>query len=197
MIKQMLLGTAELHLAKPDLPLLIHGIDGNGASLFSVSVLADLYAQGANIVFLCGYHMARDEFDLQTQSKQDSVVASEGFNPADIASKRVIFIPSDKPELLDQVLKSLSDSDERIIFFKNFDLFDHSVFSAVENLSNLVIMGDIDRCSYKTKVLNQKWATQLYFSIPKTEVKTKVPELEKYKGYLKSDSRKGMVSLVK
>ena len=71
MIKKMLFNERELHFAKSDLPLLIHGDDGYGASLFSVSIMADLYAQGANIVFLCGYDMARDQFVLQTQSKQD------------------------------------------------------------------------------------------------------------------------------
>lgn len=192
----MSLDGVSLHFAKSDLPMLIHGKDVYGASLFSVSVMADLYAQGTNIVFLCGYHMARYEFDLQTQSRQDSVVASEGFNPGEIEGKRVIFIPSDQPELLVQVLGSLSKPDERVIFFKNFDLFDESVFSTVENLSNVVMMGDIDKCTYKSKLVSKSWETQIFFSVPQTEMQMKIPHPEKYKGYMKSNSKNGIVSLI-
>lgn len=196
MIKKMLLNNYDLHFSKADLPLLIHGDDGYGASLFSVSVMADLYAQSANIVFLCGYHMARDEFDLQTQSKQDSVIVREGFEAAALETKRVIYIPSEQPELLQQVLESLGGSNERVVFFKNFDLFDESVFRAVKKLSNVVIMGNIDKCSYENELLDKNWETQIYFSIPETEVQTKIPELEKYTGYLKSSNKEGIVSLV-
>jgi len=195
MLKTMFMDDSELHIANSDLPLLIHGDDGHGASLFSVSVMADLYARGAKLVFLCGYHMARDEFELQTQSKQDSIIVSEDFEAAKVESKRVIFIPSKQPELLRQVLESLSDSDERVVFFKNFDLFDDSVFAVVEKLSNVVVMGNIDNCSYKTELLAKNWVTQVYFSVPQIEVQTKIPELEKYKGYLKSDNKEGVVSL--
>jgi len=196
MIKNMLIDNNDLHFSKLDLPLLIHGDDGYGASLFSVSVMADLYAQGANVVFLCGYHMARDEFDMQTQAKQDSVTVSDGFVAAEVENKRVIFVPSEQPELLRQVLESLGNSDKRIIYLKNFDLFDESIFSAIENLPNLVIMGDIDKCPYKNRLLDKNWATQIFFSSPKTEVQLKIPKLEKYKGFMKSDSKEGIVSLV-
>ncbi|MCA9332818.1 hypothetical protein KDA00_03010 [Candidatus Saccharibacteria bacterium] len=196
MIKKMLIDNNDLHFSQVDLPLLIHGNDGYGASLFSMSVMADLYAQDVNIVFLCGYHMARDEFDLQTQSKQNSVIVDNNFNAQAIMGKRVIFIPSEQPELLGQVLEVLSDSEERVVFFKNFDLFDESVFSAVENLSKLVMMGDIDKCTYRNKLLDKNWATQIYFSMPEIEVQIRIPELEKYKGYLKSNDKEGIVSLV-
>lgn len=196
MIKKILLDDNGLHFSNNDLPLLIHGDDGYGASLFSVSVMADMYAQGANIVFLCGYHMARDEFDLQTQSNQVSVIVSENFEIAELKAKRVIFIPSERPELLGQVLQSLGESDKRIVFIKNFDLFDKSIFSVVENVPNLVMMGNIDECAYKAELLDKSWTTEIYFSVPQTEVQMNIPELKKYKGYLKSNSKEGIVSLI-
>lgn len=196
MIKKMLLNNNDLHFSKADLPLLIHGDDGCGASLFSVSVMADLYTQGADIVFLCGYHMARDEFNLQTQSIRDSTIVSKGFSGAGFKDKRVIFIPSEQPELLGQVLEALGDSNERIVFFKNFDLFDESVFLCVQNLVNVVMMGNIDKCSYKTELLDKNWTTQIFFSKAQSAPQLKIPELEKYKAYLKSDDKDGVVSLV-
>lgn len=196
MIKKMLIDNDELHFSNTDLPLMIHGDDGYGASLFSVSVIADLYEQGASIVFLCGYHMARDEFDLQTQSKKDSIIIGEDFSAQEIEGKRVIFIPSEHPKLLGQMLEALSDSEERVVFFKNFDLFDTNIFSAVENVPNLVMMGNIDKCIYKAKLFNKDWATQILFSMPQTEMHIKAPKLEKYKGFIKSDSKEGIVSLV-
>ncbi len=184
MLKKMLLNGEDLHFSKQNLPLLIHGDDGYGASLFSVSVVADLYAQGANLVFLCGYHMARDEFKEQTQSEDDSI------------DKRVVFIPSEHPELLGDALGSLNDSAERVIFLKNFDLFDEKIFSFVKDLPNLVMMGNIDKCSYAAELLDKRWATQIYFSMPQTTAQTKIPKLEKYKGYLESNDKEGVVSLV-
>ncbi|MCA1806803.1 MAG: hypothetical protein LC687_02905 [Actinobacteria bacterium] len=195
MPKKTLLNAEELHFSKSDLPLMIHGDEGCGASLFSISVVADLYDQGSDLIFLCGYPMARDEFEAQTQSKDDSILVSDNFDVDLIKTKRVIFIPSEQPELLAEVVASLDDSDERIIFYKNFDLFDESVFSVLEDLSNIVMMGNIDIPSHKGKLLNKKWASQLYFSVPQTDVSVDIPALEKYKGYLKSENREGIVTL--
>jgi len=41
MIKKIMLDSKDLHFSKADLPLLIHGDDGYGDSLLSVSVMAD------------------------------------------------------------------------------------------------------------------------------------------------------------
>ena len=73
-MKQILLDGQTISLTKDNLPMLIQGADGNGASLFSVSVIANLYAQGAKLLFLCGYHMARDEFIEQTGAEADTIL---------------------------------------------------------------------------------------------------------------------------
>lgn len=195
MIKKILFQDKDLHFSSTDFPILIHGDDGFGASLFSVCVMADLYEQGANIVFLCGFHMAREEFNQQTHSDQDSILVDDEFTAADIESKRVIFIPSNQPELLAKVLKTLSDTQDRVIFFKNFDLFDKSIYSTLDSLSNVVMMGNIDACAYKKELLDKKWMTQIYFSTPTSNVDLVFPLLEKYNGYLTSDSRAGIVRL--
>ncbi len=175
--------------------MLIHGDDGRGASLFSVSVIADLYDQGSGIIFLCGYHMARDEFDLQTNSKHDAVIIEEGFDPVEVQKKRVIFVPTERSDLLGTVIETVADANERVVFFKNFDLFETSVFKNIENLSSIVLMGNIDKCAFRSDVLGKDWASQVYFSVPQTDVGAKIRSVDKYKGYFFSADKEGVVSV--
>ncbi|MDO8269661.1 MAG: hypothetical protein Q7T54_03260, partial [Candidatus Levybacteria bacterium] len=53
------------HFSESSLPILIHGEDHAGSSLFTISLLADLYIQGSKILFFTGYHFAKDEFIKQ------------------------------------------------------------------------------------------------------------------------------------
>lgn len=195
MTKNILLNDKQFHFSKQNLPLLIHGEDGSGASLFSISCVADLYDQGFNIIFLCGYHMARDEFELQTKSRSESVVLAKNTDADLLRGKRVVSIPSEEPELLEYALKLLGNTHNQVVFFKNFDLFDETVFSAVRNLPSLIMMGNIDSCSYATRLPDKQWMSQVYFSIPETIPNLKIPALEKYKGYLKCGETEGTVSL--
>lgn len=196
MSKKILLNKQAFHFLKDDLPFLIHGDDGHGASLFSVSVMADLYTQGANLLFLCGYHMARDEFITQTDSTEESKLVTKQDEIKGASSKRVIFVAKETPEFFIEMIKTLPDINERIIFFKNFDLFDASVFEVVENLPKLVLMGDIDKCPYKDRLMQKSWVTRAYFSVPNYQPGLKLPELPKYSGYLFSADRQAVVSLV-
>ncbi|MFC1751507.1 hypothetical protein ACFL2V_22310, partial [Pseudomonadota bacterium] len=61
MIKPILLNQSPLSVSKSNLPFLIHGQDGKGASLFTVTLVAHLFKQNHKIIFLSGYPMARDE----------------------------------------------------------------------------------------------------------------------------------------
>ena len=197
MSKKMLLNSQDLHVANSDLPLLIHGAEGNGASLFSVSLVADIYLRGASILFLCGYHMARDEFDGQTNSKGESMLIESKDDIRKIHNQRVIFLGKDHEELLPEVLASLSDSDEseRVVFLKNYELFTESSFESVLNYKLLVLAGDLDECSYRTRILEKSWKTSIYFSKPSINPGVAVPDIQKYTGYFVGQGKRGIVTL--
>lgn len=75
MVKKILLDNNEINFSETDLPILIHGKEhsGAGASLFTVSLMANLYIQGSKMLFLSGYHMARDELLAQVGDENDSI----------------------------------------------------------------------------------------------------------------------------
>src|SRR5688572_20800369 len=64
-MKTIYLDGDELHFGAEDLPVLIHGADSSGASLYTITLAADLYASGTGFLFLCGYPMAEQEFTRQ------------------------------------------------------------------------------------------------------------------------------------
>jgi len=193
--KSMLLDSQDLHIASSDLPLLIHGAEGKGASLFSVSLVADLYMQGASILFLCGYSMARDEFDKQTNSKDESILVESKDDIGSIHRQRAIFLGKDHEELLLEILASLPDVPEQIIFLKNYELFAESTFESIFNHNKLVLAGDLDACYYRTRILEKGWKTSIYFSKPNTGTGVVIPDLQKYSGYLVGRDKHGVVTL--
>mgnify|MGYP003600853254 FL=1 len=194
MLKQILLNSKRFHIQQKDLPVLIHGDSGIGASLFSVSLVSDLHKQGLDVFFLSGYSWARNEFEEQTGAK-GVFIDSNFSNATNIARKKVIFIPSEQPELLVGLLDRLNDAPERVIFFKNFELFEEPIFLRIKSLPNLVLMGNLDKCSYADQLVAKNWQTKIFFSASKQISDVKLPPLEKYQGYLESTAQNGIVSL--
>ncbi len=193
-MKKILLGDQILNLSKTDLPMLIHGADGTGASLFSISAVANLYAQGHKLLFTSGFHMARDEFREQTGITDEAILVEEASDIERAHTKRIVFVPRERADLFDKLAATLPDIAERIVFLKNFDLFDESHFAAVEKMENLVLAGDLDKCTYKDRVLGKSWQARIYFS-PVENDDTPLPELPKYHGWLASAAHNGVVSL--
>jgi hypothetical protein len=192
-MKQILLNNQEFKLSGNDLPMLIHGADGNGASLFSVSVVANLYAAGYKLLFTSGYHMARDEFKAQTGVGDEAVLVEKASDIEEAHTKSVVFVPRENVELFIQLVASLPDVVKRVIFLKNFDVFDESHFDAVRKLKNVVLAGDLDNCSYRSRILSETWQTRVYFSKPENS-DVELPDLPKYAGYLTSTAHTGLVS---
>ncbi|MBP6098520.1 MAG: hypothetical protein KA477_00885 [Candidatus Levybacteria bacterium] len=174
MLKKILLDGKEFHFTRPDLPIFIHGEEHVGASLFTVSVLADLYAQGSKIIALTGYPMARDEFEEQTGAEENAK-----------------FFTKENEELFITNIQTNSDVNDRVILIKNIELFSEEIFNTVKDFSNVIISGDLNKCSFKEKILQKSFNTSTYFS-PLDEA---LPELQEYEGYFVSQNNTGRVSL--
>lgn len=172
-----LLDENEFHFAENDLPILIHGAEHAGSSLFTVSLLANLYNQGSAILFFTGYPMAKDEFIKQVGKPQED---------------RVIFVKGTEPNEFLHNVNELPDINERVILVKNIDLFDQSIFDAVSEKTKLVISGDIEKVPYKEHLLSKKFNSKILFSPASFE---QIPELQKWNGYLISENNRGEISL--
>ncbi len=195
MYRSILLNDRMFRINSNIMPCLIHGIDNSGASLLTVSVIADLYRQGYKVLFLSGYPMAREELVSQTEEPDSTVLVDDENTLQSSFSKRVIFIPRDKIDLFIKATHTLPDISERIILIKNIDLFPIHVFEAIRNRGKIILSGDLDKCNYRDEILKVSLKTKILFSQPDADIGLTIPKLEKFKGYFLSNKERGVVAL--
>ena len=173
----ILLNGHEFHFSKGNLPILIHGEDHAGASLFTVSLVADLYAQGSKILFLSGYPMAKDEFIKQV---------------GEIKDDQVIFLGGNESLNFLKKVQDLEDIGERVILIKNIDLFEQEVFESVINKDKVIISGDIEKVAYRNRLFEKNFRTKIFFSPASF---AQIPDLQKWEGYLNGQKEEGKLTL--
>ncbi|MDR3519358.1 MAG: hypothetical protein P4L63_00500 [Candidatus Pacebacteria bacterium] len=172
-MNKILVNQEELNLTEKDFPVLIHGEEGSGASLYTVTLAVNLFSQGFPIVFLCGYPMAEEEFKKQLAgaSYQD----------------KVIFYTKEKvSEFKESVINPINS--QRIIFVKNIELFEKDVFDLILLKNKIILSGDLNRCVCKKQILSTKFNTKIFFS---SFDNMAFSVLRKYEGFFVSDGLKG------
>ena len=123
---------------------------------------------------MTGYEMAIEAFGNQTGSKDTSM----------------FFTKENTDEFIDFVAKT-PDIQEYVVLVKNIDFFDENVFNTVKNLKNLIISGDVNKCSFKDLLLQQSFTTKIYFS----QLGEPLVGVEKYQGLLVSEKQKGIIEV--
>lgn len=172
-MNKILLNGKELSLTESILPMLVHGEDKSGSSLYTISLAANFYSQGSKLLFLCGYTQAPEEFTKQVGSFDNSVS----------------FFVKERAE---DFKKKLSKTNDEIVIIKNIELLTEDIFNLVTGVQKLIISGDISRCSFKKKILEEPFATKVYFSGLES---SDIPKLEKYSGFLNSKNLQGITRL--
>lgn len=175
-MKKILLDGQDYRFAENKLPLLIHGLDKSGASLYTISVIADLFLQGHKVLVLCGYPMAREEFTNQVGTY----------------NSRALFYTKDQGSVFLSQLKDLQDIGERIIILKNVELFDETIFKQIAARGRFIASGDFSKCAFKDRILETTFSTKVFFSLLEG---FDVPGLKKYEGFLKSTAAEGITTL--
>jgi len=174
MLNKIFLDNNEFHFTESELPLLIHGEEPVGASLFTMSVLATLCSQGAKVVALTGYPYAREEFIKQTGTEENAQ-----------------FFTKEKTEEFLEFVSKTSDISDYVILLKNIEFYSRQVFNAVKNLKNLILSGDVNKCSFKEELSQYSFNTKIYFS----QLTEPLPELQKYESFMVSEKQSGVLSL--
>ena len=174
-MKKILLDGNEVKTLVPEnLPMLIHGKEGSGASLYTICLAAKWFSQGYKVLFLCGHQMAEQEFRQQVSIEQTSAK----------------FYTQDK---VNEFIEELRDvTRNTIVIIKNIELFDIKLFDAIRDVGNLIISGEIDKTVLKGQLLSKKFVTEVYFSPLNSK---EVPQLERFQGYVISDDYKGTTQL--
>ena len=173
-MKTVLVNKERFNFTENNLPVLIHGEEGSGASFYTIVLIANLFSQGFKILTLCGYHMAEDEFKKQV---------------GDLGDKAVFYTKEKEFEFL---LSNLEDEDKRIILIKNVELFEDNVISTILKNKNVIISGDLNKCAFKKKILEKSFPIKIFFS-KLTEIET--PITNKYEGFFISDKLQGVTKV--
>jgi hypothetical protein len=182
-----------LRLSADYLPMLIHGKEGQGASLFSISAMANLCAQGAKCIYICGYQMARDEFEKQLSLGHTPVTYTANSEPEALGRAQTIYLKREDEHLLSKLSRELPDYSERILFLKNCELFSENAVQQALIHKKLVLSGDIQACSGADAIIAHSWQTTVEFS-PLHE-NSFYQEVPKYSAVITSGANSGIVSL--
>src|SRR3989339_984954 len=199
MIDTLLLNKEFFKFKAENLPCLIHYPEKMGGSHLSIVLIADLFAQGHKIIFLCGFPMAQEEFMKQVDGDYSHIkfVANvEDF--AGAGEYQTIILRPGNESLLHDASTMVLDFSERIIFIKNIELFSEALFDLVLPRDNIILSGNIDECVAKWKITQKVWSSIIAFNQPQIIIpKLEVPTLDPWTAYYNSPAESGAISVLK
>jgi hypothetical protein len=179
-----------------DLPILISGKEGSGASFFSLCLIADFLRRGHKILFFSAFPAAK--MDLMRQmSPMDQQCPEFIKNGETIQGKRAIILDSGEESDILNEIKRIPDLSERIIFFKNMDKYSKELFDAVGKGERLIISGDVDQCCFMNEIVSKRFSTLIFFSKPCCyRTGPDFDLLKRFQGLVKGVSHNGAVEVV-
>jgi endo-1,4-beta-mannosidase len=173
----ILFNEKEFDFTDDNFPVLINGEDKSGASLYTITLSANLFSQHLKILYLCGYQHAEEEFKRQVGGDFDKNYA--------------VFYTKEQISEFKRFLGNLG-AEERVIILKNIELFGEDIFDLISGRNKLIISGDINKCNFKNKILNKKFNTKIFFS----PLDVVIPSmLKKYDAFFVWDGLKGITKV--
>ena len=164
----ILINRAAFEISLLEFPILINGADKTGASHYSIELLAELYKAGNKIVFFSGYEMAKTSFKKLTGDSFDT--------------EKVLILEDANETQLVEVLDTLPDIHDRILYIKNFDLYSQQTIEKILSFSKLLFMGNLESAKTKDVIESFEWKTKIWFGRPEVEKYYAVIESEKLSG---------------
>ena len=178
-----------------DLPALIHGERGAGASLFSVSFLAQLYAQGEPLFILSSGEDVKEEVLTYLKNPDDLGEITSESDIATIHDKQVIYLSSTLQDLVSKTISELEDFSERIVLVNKFDGFEKDTLALLYGHSKTIYCGDLNVSEAKEPLLQLKYMAKIFYSPLHNDFRLTLPDLEKYHGYYQGRIDQGNISL--
>ena len=194
--KIMITGSDDaLKINQTDFPVLIHGADGSGASLFSVALIAGLVRSGKRIVFFTAFPMAREELMAQLTADTDLIIVKSIDQIASAANHQVIIVKSGDTKLFTNILERLNDLDERTVFVKNIEiLLTAEIYQLLRDRLLIILSDDLDKVEFGDQLTRQNFSLKVLFSESKTDLGVKLPRLPQYAGFM-TGTQTGIVKL--
>lgn len=192
MKKEIVLDQKPYYITENELPCLITYPEKTGGSDFSITLVADLFSRGSKILFFTAYPMAKDNFSEQISESEISYITSNSELSSD---SQCILVESGNEELFLYTIQNLKDIEDRVIFIKNIETFSEALLITCINFEKIILSGDIDECLNKELILQKKFHAKIFFNQPNSMRDVLIPQLEKYTGYLLSDSKEGIIKI--
>lgn len=162
-----------------DFPILINGKNKSGASLFSITLLANLFLQGEKVLLFSAYPEAKEEFRNQVGDK--------------INKNAEIINDGDENSLIDYLKNN--DTLDKIILFKNIENYSIDTFNKLKNNEKVIFSGNIDECEFAEELIKKDFETKILFSYSEIiDVDNKI-DLPKYNAHIISPRFNGIISL--
>jgi hypothetical protein len=178
-----------------DLPALIHGEKGAGASLFSACLLAQLYAQGEPLFILSSGEDVKKEVLTYLKNPDDLGEITNESDIATIHDKQVIYLSSTLQDLVSKTISELEDFSERIVLVNKFDGFEKDTLALLYGHSKTIYCGDLNVSEAKEPLLQLKYMAKIFYSPLHNDFRLTLPDLEKYHGYYQGRIDQGNISL--
>lgn len=170
----------EYNFSKDDLPLLIAGQDGVGASLFSIFVATQLFKSGHKIIFFTAYPAAKEEFKkILNESELEDCEFVNSAN--EIHGKRAIVINSgDEQDFIDTIT-STPDLSDRVVFVKNLENYSEKILIKSDLL---ILSGNIDKCIFLEELKNINFKNKIFFSESNGYPEISLEKINKYEAIM-------------
>ncbi len=176
-----------------NLPALVHGVEGSGASFFSITLAVQLHLKKQKLIMFTAYPMAKEEFFAQIGDDKDSVFCLDSI--ADIP----------KAEGFQTIIIKSGDENLLITFMEEFvNLLEYTLFvKNIENIKSLdvmeyamshpsIISGDVTKSSFAETIMEGEYKTRILLSALGSE---DYSELEKYQAKLITADKECVVTL--
>lgn len=176
-----------------NLPALVHGMEGSGASFFSISLAVQLHLKKQKLIMFTAYPMAKEEFFAQIGDDKDTVFCLDAIEDIQKAEGfQTIIIKSGDEELLTAFMEEFPSLLEYALFIKN-----------VENIKSLdvvefavshpsIISGDVTKSPFTDAILSGEFKTKALLSTLGSE---DCSGLDKYQAKLITGNKECIVSL--
>ncbi len=181
----------EVIFSKTDVPMLIHGVEGSGASLFSMTVAAMLHKQGNKLIIYTAYPMAREEFMSQIIDVHGMFYLESVKDMVKALTFQTIFIQSGNMKLFKKIISKDSIID-RIIFVKNIDIIRSSLYKSITPFK-FIIAGDLELARKNQEFKSAIYNTKILFSPLESEPSA---VLEKYQACMRNGSQEKILKIL-
>ena len=195
---EILLNNTPHTFTSEDLPALIHAEKGQGAGLFSLNLLLQLYHQGEPILIISTGQDVKDTFISETTNSNDLGEITSSEDISTLSDKQALFLSVEHQGLVQDIIQSLEDFQERIVYISKFEGLSQETLTSFYGHTKTIYVGDLNTSEAKEPLLQLKYNAKIFFSPLHNDFRLHLPkDLPEHHGYYQGRIDQGTVCLQK